>query len=368
MENKLILIVAFVVFFILLSTTSFVIINMFNKLFFKYNTRTIINFVMIFNVSYLVFYFISIIIGNNFFMGLHRILNYYFGFLIIGLSIAVIFWIVYFGLNIFQKEQILVSKEIGIVISLIFLFVNSLAIYNFEKGIKVEKFLIGSDKVSKDYSFVQIGDIQYGTVSKKYMENVMKLAIKQKPDFIVFVGDLIDFEKYKLEDFNIFDDIKMPFYFVNGNHEYYHDHKRLLSYLQQKQSVVTLMNDKAIFDNEIEIVGIDYNTSSFKLRDNLKNIKLMKNKFSILLYHEPKGIKYGVEKGFDLMLFGHTHGGQLFPITKLINFIYKYGNGFYQEGSTKIYTTDGAGLWGPKMRLGSQNEIVVFNLQPKKAH
>ena len=49
----------------------------------------------------------------------------------------------------------------------------------------------------------------------------------------------------------------------------------------------------------IEIVGIDHNSSKYQLRDRLENIKLDESKFSVLLYHEPKGIEYGVDKGFD---------------------------------------------------------------------
>jgi hypothetical protein len=52
-------------------------------------------------------------------------------------------------------------------------------------------------------------------VSKKYMENVMKLAVEQNPDFILMVGDLIDFETYKLEDFECFGDVPVPIYFIN---------------------------------------------------------------------------------------------------------------------------------------------------------
>ena len=49
----------------------------------------------------------------------------------------------------------------------------------------------------------------------------------------------------------------------------------------------------------------------------------------------------------------------------LVDAIYDYSDGFYEINSTKIYTTDGAGLWGPRLRLGSQNEIVIFNLKKK---
>ena len=92
------------------------------------------------------------------------------------------------------------------------------------------------------------------------------------------------------------------------------------------------MNEKVHYNNEIEIVGIDHTTSVSRLEDEINKVELSKEKYSILLYHEPKGIEIGVKKGFDLMLYGHTHGGQIFPITKIVDMMYKYGNGFYEVG------------------------------------
>jgi predicted MPP superfamily phosphohydrolase len=136
-----------------------------------------------------------------------------------------------------------------------------------------------------------------------------------------------------------------------------------MSYLQQINPVVLLVNEKTVFNKEIEIVWIDYNSSKYQLRDELKKIELSDDKFSILLYHEPKGINYGIEKGFDLILIWHTHGGQIFPITKIVDYIYEFSDGLYERWKTKIYTTDGAWLYWPKMRLWSQNEIVVFKIK-----
>ena len=253
-------------------------------------------------------------------MKIYRLMSYYIGFVLYALLIGAIFWIIYYIFKAFGMEHFLDFKQIGIFLVVVFLFVNIWAIYNFEKGINVEKFIIKTDKVKKDYTIVQIGDIQFGSVDKEYMENVLKLTMKQKPDFIVFVGDLIDFESYKRDDFEYFKKISVPIYFINGNHDFYHDSKRLLSYLQEIKPINILLDEKVNFD-EIEIVGIDYVLSKSKLIDKIEKVKLNDDKFSILLYHEPKAVEHGVEKGFDLMLFGHTHGGKIFPVIKIAAFL-----------------------------------------------
>jgi predicted MPP superfamily phosphohydrolase len=123
-----------------------------------------------------------------------------------------------------------------------------------------------------------------------------------------------------------------------------------------------LNNKKAVFGG-LEIVGIDYERSNDLFKDYLSGIELDDEKYSMLLYHEPRNVEFAAGYGFDLLLYGHTHGGQIFPATIIVDLMYDYSDGFYEIFDTKVYVTDGAGLWGPKMRLGSQNEIVVFDLK-----
>ncbi len=139
---------------------------------------------------------------------------------------------------------------------------------------------------------------------------------------------------------------------------------RTLSYLQSLSPIHLLLNQKAVV-GEIEIVGIDYNRRRNHLSEQLKTLPLNKNKFSILAYHEPVQTDVAVNHGFDLILYGHTHGGQIWPYTHLVDWIYPFGDGLFKVDNSTIYTSDGVSLWGPRMRLGSQNEIVIFNLLPE---
>jgi uncharacterized protein len=73
-----------------------------------------------------------------------------------------------------------------------------------------------------------------------------------------------------------------------------------------------------------------------------------------------------VRAGVELQLSGHTHGGQIFPWTLLVNAVYPYCKGLYphREGGRagQIYVSCGTGYWGPPMRLGAPAEITKLVL------
>ena len=62
------------------------------------------------------------------------------------------------------------------------------------------------------------------------------------------------------------------------------------------------------------------------------------------------------------MLSGHTHNGQIFPFNFLVKLQFKHIYGLYEKLNSKLYVSSGSGCWGPKMRLGSKNEIVRIQI------
>ncbi|MCD5390218.1 MAG: metallophosphoesterase [Candidatus Pacebacteria bacterium] len=311
-----------------------------------------------------IFYITVMFLAMEFYYPATRVLFYYLGFLHFSVLVSAMYWILYGIARIFSHQHLLRKKWIGYFCIFASLFISFYAAYNFHAEIKIENIEISSDKVSREYNILQVSDIQHGTVSKDYIKEVVDLINKQDVDFVVFTGDLVDFDNYKEEDLLVLNDIKVPMYFERGNHELYHFPERILSYLQKIGSVRLLLNQKESFD-EIDIVGIDYQTQKSKYTSLINNVEIDNERFSILLYHEPKHIEYSAELGYDLLLYGHTHGGQIWPYTELVDFMYKYGDGYFQVGKSHVYTSDGAALWGPRMRLGSQNEMVIFTIKPE---
>ena len=90
-------------------------------------------------------------------------------------------------------------------------------------------------------------------------------------------------------------------------------------------------------------------------------------RFTILMYHRPDGLEDAARSGIDLMLCGHTHNGQIVPFHWLVKRYFPRIAGRYEAGATVLYVSPGTGTWGPTMRLGSSNEITVFQLSPVPA-
>ncbi len=84
---------------------------------------------------------------------------------------------------------------------------------------------------------------------------------------------------------------------------------------------------------------------------------------SILLYHSPSQVAEAKAAGISLQISGHVHQGQIFPLQFITRLIFgKYYHGLHMEGDYTLYTTSGAGVWGPTMRTGNYPEIVVIHL------
>ena len=256
----------------------------------------------------------------------------------------------------------------GVVSSLVILVV--LGHFLFLRPIEVKQVEIKSAKIKNEYKFLHITDLQFGTASvshvKKIAAKIKEICKEYSIDFIVNTGDQIDTSRFSAEDIDLHLPQKTPVYFSLGNHEFYHNLERILGILQD-QDYKILRNQNVTYQNEINIIGIDDSNDSNQVRSVLtsnQNFLIKPEYFNILGYHRPRGIEAAKEKGVDLMLSGHTHGGQVFPYTHLMNLIYDVPRGLTRIDDFKIFVSDGATLWGPRMRLGSRNQIVLFHLRP----
>ena len=96
----------------------------------------------------------------------------------------------------------------------------------------------------------------------------------------------------------------------------------------------------------------------------VKALKDKKDSPTLLLAHQPKFIQE-VHDGVDLILSGHTHGGQIYPFRFLVSLQQPYVSGLHKYNEElQIYVNKGTGFWGPPMRLGSSSEITLINLIP----
>ena len=192
------------------------------------------------------------------------------------------------------------------------------------KGLKVKEYKIVNSKITDEYyglKIAHLSDIHFGSsVSKKDLENIVKKVNLTKPDIIVITGDLLTDEwEYDINDLEILKDLKANLgkYIISGNHDNLEIYNEIIDKIG-----FTNLNDtyKLIYNNSnvpIIISGISSNLVNDNIKDKVKSfndyIETCNQMpiYSILLMHEPDYVDNIDLNNYDLILAGHSHGGQV---------------------------------------------------------
>jgi predicted MPP superfamily phosphohydrolase len=224
---------------------------------------------------------------------------------------------------------------------------------------------------------VHVPDIHLGTQrGEAYLNKILDAINEQKPDMVLYNGDLIDSNiALKPELFSLFKKVRAEQYFTTGNHEYYMDTGRALRLIAG--AGIRVLRSEMVETHGIQLIGMEYMNAdrqtydahvvnTLTMQEELPRIARDGGKPSVLAHHSPVGMKYATEGNINVMLAGHTHGGQFFPGTALVKHRFPMYSGRYQVGRTTLLVSQGAGTFGPWMRLGTRNEVQVVNLIPAK--
>ena len=213
-----------------------------------------------------------------------------------------------------------------------------------------------------------VTDTHLGHINgKRFMRRIVAMLRRVGPDVVFISGDMYDGSKgdYRrlAEPWKSLSS-RFGIYFVTGNHEEFSDRGKYLDAVQGS-GVRVLNNEKVTLDG-LQVVGVHYSDSSNpeRYRAILERAAVDRSRASILLTHVPHALPIAEKAGISLQLSGHTHGGQIFPFTWFTSRIfgaYTYGLRRFRE--LLVYTSTGAGTWGPPMRLGAPPEIVVFTFE-----
>jgi len=188
-----------------------------------------------------------------------------------------------------------------------------------------------------------------------------------RPDVIFFSGDLFDGTKADLASLVApWKNLSPPLgaYFATGNHESFSDPTK---YIQATAAygIRILQNEKVVVEG-LQIVGVSYldSTDPGHYGRTLERFQLDRTRPSVLLLHVPYRLDISEKAGISLQVSGHTHGGQIFPFTFFTRRIFReFVHGLHRFGSMWVYTSYGAGTWGPPLRFLTWPEITLIRFE-----
>jgi len=226
------------------------------------------------------------------------------------------------------------------------------------------------------FTIAQISDLHAGsTISISYIQNIIDTVNDLKPDLIALTGDIVEGSVIDLkEDVSRLSTLQAPYgrFLITGNHEYYWDAKGWIEEFR-KYGLHVLLNEHVVIKRDAEeiiLAGVtDYSTLNMPNDHASSPERALKDvspdKTKILLAHQPVTYLMAQEAGADLMISGHTHGGQYFPFNLFIRFFQKYYKGLGKYKNMLIYVNRGTGYWGPPLRTFVPAEITLITLRRK---
>ena len=315
-----------------------------------------------------------------------RILSIWMGMLLFLICYLLVFELVNVVVILFKNERIprriRIPEHISIPkriagISVVILTVLT-ATYGLGNGydVDVEHVDIRVDDLSGNVDIAVLSDVHIGSGGGKgILERLVKKTNSLDPDIVLIPGDIADSNAFLSYDmFSPLKDLKVPAYFVTGNHETYADEEKMINIL--KRNSVRVLDNEIVETHGIQLVGLRYMNAdddgeglhasggNQTISSVLPSLNISDDAPAILMHHSPVGIPIAQEAGIDLFIAGHTHGGgQIFPLTLIASSAFDYSKGLYHYKGMDVYVSQGAGTWFVPMRVGTDNEITLIRLR-----
>jgi len=228
------------------------------------------------------------------------------------------------------------------------------------------------------YRIVQISDIHIGPIlDRRFAAELVRRVNALEPDLVAVTGDLVDGAEAHLRD------EVAPFaglrahdgvFFVTGNHDYFSGvdawvaRVRALGLRTLRNERVTIGQGAAAFD----LAGVEDHRSRLYSRGRGEDQpRALAGRDParplVLLAHDPSTFREASQRGVDLQISGHTHGGQVWPFGWVVRLLIPWVAGLYRRGGSACWVSRGTGFWGPPMRLLAPAEITELVLRAEAA-
>ncbi len=231
-------------------------------------------------------------------------------------------------------------------------------------------------QLSQDYKVAFISDLHFpNTMNEKELQSYCQDISRENLDIVLLGGDIVD-ERTSLKDmqhtFEILSTIENQYgiYYVYGNHDqalYASQPAFTPEQLQQtieKNHIHVLCDEKTFINDDIVLIGRDDRSHP---RDSLQNIRqgTSSTDFLLVMDHQPVDLEKNNQLQVDLQVSGHTHGGQMFPVGILSQWL-GFGEmnyGYCQLSHMQVVVSSGIAGWGYPLRTGSQSEYLILTIQ-----
>ena len=236
------------------------------------------------------------------------------------------------------------------------------------------------------FTIAQITDVHVGpTIKRGYLDAIVEATNALDADLIAITGDMVDGRVSELA-WHMAPLAKLRarhgVYCVTGNHEYYSgvhgwvaEFRRLgLTVLMNEHVVIEHRNEHGGEHNDehcgalLVVAGVtDYHAEHYDPSHKSDPAAAIAGapaeaSLRLLLAHQPRSAFAAARAGFDLQLSGHTHGGQFAPWMFLVRMQQPFTAGLHRLDGLMVYTSRGAGYWGPPLRIGAPSEITRIRL------
>jgi len=260
--------------------------------------------------------------------------------------------------KVFLKDSV---AGLGTVLGLVALILT-LGGFHYHHKYREEMTIVTDKPLEKPLTVVLASDLHIGYHNRKpELARWVKLINAEKPDLILFGGDVIDLSLRPVIEGNFQDEfhrLEAPVMTVLGNHEFYGDLDRAQQFF--KDADIQLLKDSVAHFKGVDIIGRNDRTS--RERADLKDLAKGLEGFTIVLDHQPYHLEEAEQAGIDFQFSGHTHRGQVWPLSWATDAMYEKAWGHHSRGNTKYYVSSGLGIWGPKIRIGTRSEYLVLHI------
>ena len=226
--------------------------------------------------------------------------------------------------------------------------------------------------LERPIKLVMVSDLHIGYHNpRKELHRWVDMMNAEKPDMVLIAGDIIDMSMRPLKEERMAEEFRRltaPVYACLGNHEFYSGEAGARQFYHD--AGIHLLRDSAVVVGDLCIIGRDDRTNFHRkslgriVKENESLIS--RSSFLILLDHQPYHLEQAERHHIDFQFSGHTHHGQVWPISWITEGIYECAFGSYQRGNTRYYISSGLGIWGGKFRIGTRSEYVVAEIKNKE--